>query len=559
MTDNNNILMRDMDKPWTKFYIDPPIKTLSCEKTLYETYVECNKDNWDGVAYFTKDKAVTHYSFKKAVDDFASGIYQLLQTGDVRVGALLNCYEEAPISLLAVNKIGGVIKFIDFTKGINDIIENIIKSHFDALIIDENFMELVKAANVNNMPTIIVRASADYNNKECISFENVIKKGSTIQGITSTFFPQKPVLIISSSGTTGAPKPIVHSNETVNMAVNKILYTDLLVNRKNVMINAIPPFIGLGIVTTVYTSLISGMGLIFIGGIGPEDSVVNTGKFIREFHIFRNKFNLNEHTKLNIFAAPIFYRYIASCDDIKDLSFVGGMLSAGSRMGKDELDRINLFFSVRGCDLPVCNGYGQNEMCGAVSLNSISHNVNGSGGYPTIGTNVKILDPSTKKEVPIGQEGKICEQSTSQFLCYEEMENETKNAFIYLDDGSKWFDTKDLGYMDNEGFIHITGRMTRVIVRQDMKLFADGIENKIKSHSNVIDCAVIAKQTDVDEEPIAFIKVRENTDMERVIGEIQIGANSLSDLEMPVQFITVNEIPYLGSGKVDYMSLKKLL
>lgn len=559
MTHVNNTLEVEKDKPWTEFYIDSPIKTLSCEKTLYETYIECNKDNWDGVAYFTKDEPVTHSSFKKSVDDFASGIYQLLQTGDVRVGALLNCYEEAPMSLLAVNKIGGVIKFIDFTKGITDIIENIVKSRFDILIIDEMFMELDKVANTNNVPTIIVKGSTNYNSKRYISFENVIKNGSGISGITSEFSPQKPALIISSSGTTGVPKPIVHSNETVNMAVNKILFTDLLVDRKNVMINAIPPFIGLGIVTTVYTSLISGMGLIFIGGSRPEDSVINTGNFIREFHKFKNKFSLNEHSKLNIFAAPIFYRYIASCEDIKDLSFMGGMLSAGSRMGKDELDRINILFSNRGCDLPVCNGYGQNEMCGAVSLNSISHNVNGSGGYPTIGTNIKILDPITDKEVPIGQEGKICEQSTSQFLYYEDMQNETENAFIYLDDGSKWFDTKDLGYMDGDGFIHITGRMTRVIVRQDMKLFADGIENKIKCHYDVIDCAVIAKQTDVDEEPIAFIKVRENTDMKRVIGEIQNGANPLSDLEMPVQFKLLDEMPYLGSGKIDYLSLKKLL
>ena len=67
------------------------------------------------------------------------------------------------------------------------------------------------------------------------------------------------------------------------MAVNKILSTDLCVKRNNVMISAVPPFIGLGIVTTIYTSLITGMGLVFIAGSDPENIVFNVVNFMKSF------------------------------------------------------------------------------------------------------------------------------------------------------------------------------------------------------------------------------------------------------------------------------------
>lgn len=553
---STEILSENM--PWMNYYVEPDF-LLDGNSTLYESYVRCNRDNTDGVAYYTTDKSVSHAAFKQMVDNFSAGIYALTGNGNIRVGALLNCCEEAAVSLLAVNKLGGVIKYIDITKSVADVIRSIIESRFDLLIIDELFLELEKASNVKNVPTIIVKGTMKYNSERYVSFEEVLENGSTSQGITASFEQNKPALIISSSGTTGAPKPIVHSNETVCMAVNKILSTDLCVKRKNVMISAIPPFIGLGIVTTIYTGLVSGMGLVFIGGKGPEDSVINVGNFLKNFRTFEDSFCLDSDVKLCLFVAPIFYRYIASNAEIKDLSFLGGMLAAGSRMGRDELDKMQDVFRERGCYLPICNGYGQNEMCGAITLNSNSHNKNGSGGFPTIGTEVYVIDPKTEEVLDVGIEGKIIERSTSQFLEYENMPQETENAFVILNNGEKWFDTKDLGYLDEEGFIHITGRITRVIVRQDMKIFADNIERKIKNYSAVSDCAVIARQTDTDEEPIAFVKLNEDICINDLIDHIQNSDSPLSDLEMPVKFITIEEMPYLGSGKIDYFKLEHMV
>ena len=197
-------------------------------------------------------------------------------------------------------------------------------------------------------------------------------------------------------------------------------------------------------------------------------------------------------------------------------------------------------------------------MCGAVTLNSISHNKNGSGGFPTIGTEVCVIDPITEEILDIGKEGKIIEKSTSPFLTYENTLEETENAFIVLENGEKWFDAKDLGYLDEEGFIHITGRMTRVIIRKDFKISTDGIERKIKCNSAVSDCAVVARQTDADEEPIAFVRLQEKISIKALIEGIQNSDSPLSDLEMTVEFIEINEMPYLGSGKIDYLKLKDM-
>lgn len=58
--------------------------------------------------------------------------------------------------------------------------------------------------------------------------------------------------------------------------------------------------------------------------------------------------------------------------------------------------------------------------------------------------------------------------------------------------------------------------------------------------------------------PIAFIRLREKISINDVIEGIQNSDSPLSDLEMPVKFIEIDEMPYLGSGKIDYLKLKDI-
>ena len=79
------------------------------------------------------------------------------------------------------------------------------------------------------------------------------------------------------------------------------------------------------------------------------------------------------------------------------------------------------------CNVPICNGYGQNEMAGAISLNTIKANLNGSAGFPTYGTEVLIVDPETYETLDVNEIGLIMEKSNRGKL-----RNDYFCSFVYL-------------------------------------------------------------------------------------------------------------------------------
>lgn len=111
--------------------------------------------------------------------------------------------------------------------------------------------------------------------------------------------------------------------------------------------------------------------------------------------------------------------------------------------------------------------------------------------------------------------------------------------------------------MDDEGFLFISGRVGRIIIRQDFKVLIDTIEDKIKQHKNVKECAVIPVQAKIDEEPIAFIIAQDTSIIQSTITELEGEQYQLSELEKPSRYIVLDKIPYLGSGKIDYQLLKQ--
>lgn len=544
-------------------YKNPPeyVSDLS-ETTLYDAYKRANKDNLDSLAIITMDGGYqyTHRELIDMIDLAASGFSKLGVKEDSKIGIMLNNTVEEAVSLLALNKLGAVSVFVDVTKSISDIEHSLSRHNLQMLILDEVLLPMEPIINKKNLPIII--ASQSKPSKKGIPFIELYFKGKDFEVESVPFKKDKPSVIINSSGTTGLPKPIVHTDFSVNMAVYKMLCSDYPMNRNNLVMKIIPSYIGLGLITTLYTALISGTKIVLIGGNNPHQSILNTVTFASNFPLFRNGVGLNPDAKLLMFTAPMYYRILCDKLDIfEDLSYMGAMLAAGSKMGKEELDMMNAKMAALNCPVKICNGYGQNELCGAVTLNTNSWNKNGSAGFPVINTNIRIVDPETLETLESNKEGLVLEQSESLFLHYDNLQEETKSSLITLKDGTVWFDTKDIGKMDEDGFLYITGRVSRVLVRFDFKLPIDKIEEKIKAHPAILDCAVVGvRKSDIEEVPIAYVVINDecsDCDIEKIFAEIQAGKEPLSDMEYPVFIYNLPNLPYMKNGKVDYRTLEQ--
>ncbi|WP_017590373.1 AMP-dependent synthetase/ligase [Nocardiopsis ganjiahuensis] len=145
-------------------------------------------------------------------------------------------------------------------------------------------------------------------------------------------------------------------------------------------------------------------------------------------------------------------------------------VSGGSALG----ERLGHFF--RGAGLTIVEGYGLTETTAPTSVNSPGFNKIGTVGQPMPGTSVRIAD-----------DGEILLKGDHIMVGYWQNEKATKEAF---EDG--YYRTGDLGALDEDGFLSITGRKKEIIVTAGGKNVAPAVlEDRIRAHALVSQCMVV--------------------------------------------------------------------
>ena len=153
---------------------------------------------------------------------------------------------------------------------------------------------------------------------------------------------------------------------------------------------------------------------------------------------------------------------------------VGGECTAAVAGGAPLGARLGHFF--RGVGLPVYEGYGLTETSAAVTANTPAQQRMGTVGTPLTGCGVKIAE-----------DGEILLSGDVVFRGYWKNEAATAEA---LSDG--WFHTGDLGSLDSDGFLSITGRKKEIIVTAGGKNVAPAVlEDKLRAHPLISQCMVV--------------------------------------------------------------------
>ena len=141
----------------------------------------------------------------------------------------------------------------------------------------------------------------------------------------------------------------------------------------------------------------------------------------------------------------------------------------------------------------------------------------------------------------------------------------TKDIIRMHSDGMKWVHTGDLGYVDEDGFVFLTGRMRRIILTSytaiPSKIFPDRIESVIMGHPAVFQCCVISipheKFAHVTEAHIV-LKKEYVTLSNQVLKEIQEKCmNELPDYSVPFSYKCEESLPLTAVGKVDWRALEE--
>ena len=119
---------------------------------------------------------------------------------------------------------------------------------------------------------------------------------------------------------------------------------------------------------------------------------------------------------------------------------------------------------------------------------------------------VKIVDPETGRTVPRGQPGELCTRGYSVMLGYWEEPEKTAEAI----DAARWMHTGDLGVMDDDGYVNITGRIKDMVIRGGENIYPREVEELLYTHPDVLDAQVIGVPDEkYGEELMVWVRMRD--------------------------------------------------
>lgn len=158
------------------------------------------------------------------------------------------------------------------------------------------------------------------------------------------------------------------------------------------------------------------------------------------------------------FIDGIMYQFLDTIVLSKIRALFGGKLRAGFVAGAACPKEIIHFMDAVG--IPVCEGYGLTETSPVIALNNLSRRKTGSVGQVISGVTVWIVDPTNGKPVGIDEEGEICCTGPNVMKGYHNNSVATNEVITLAPDGkSGMFHTGDLGKVDKDGYVYVTGRL----------------------------------------------------------------------------------------------------
>lgn len=189
-------------------------------------------------------------------------------------------------------------------------------------------------------------------------------------------------------------------------------------------------------------------------------------------------------------------------------------------------------------------GYGLTETAPISALTPEYDPRVGSVGKAVKGAELKIKNPNEKGE------GEILIKSKTLMLGYYEDEEATKE--VVSEDG--WFNSGDVGYMDKDGFLYITGRSKNVIVTQNGKnIYPEEIEGILKKYSEIKECLVYGKNQEDSKELTITARILPNMpEIEEKLGKDK----NITDDE--VRAVIWNIVKEVNKGLTSYKAIKKL-
>ncbi|MFQ5658343.1 MAG: AMP-binding protein, partial [Candidatus Methylomirabilales bacterium] len=343
------------------------------------------------------------------------------------------------------------------------------------------------------------------------------------------------------SGSTGIPKGVMLSHHNILSNVEGLAQIFWATQTDRLM-GVLPFFHSFGFTGTLWLPLISGFGVVYHSN--PMDA-----KTVGEM--------VSKYRATILMATPTFYAaYLRKCSAEEFSSLRHAV--AGAEKLRDPIARA--FKEKYGLEL--LEGYGCTELSPVVSVNIRDFEKGtyrqtglkaGSVGHPIPGVAVKVIDPDTGEPLGYGEEGLLLVKGPNRMVGYLGQSEKTAEV---LRDG--WYVTGDIASIDEDGFMHITDRLSRFSKIGGEMVPHIKVEEIMSTILGDERSVVTAIPDDQKGECLVVLYTHEEVTPEEVWNKL--GETDLPKLWIPKRenIYYIEDIPVLGTGKVDLKKVKMM-
>jgi acyl-[acyl-carrier-protein]-phospholipid O-acyltransferase/long-chain-fatty-acid--[acyl-carrier-protein] ligase len=342
--------------------------------------------------------------------------------------------------------------------------------------------------------------------------------------------------VIFSSGSTGEPKGVMLTHYNIGSNIEQMGQTFML-EHKDVLLGVLPFFHSFGFTVTLWLPAVLGCGVAYHPS--PLD-LTAVSELVRDYRV------------TFLLATPTFLQaYLRRCspEDFGSLQFVV--------VGAEKLpERLALAFEDRFGIRPL-EGYGATECSPVIAVNTRDFRApgfrqvgakRGHIGHPLPGISVRIVDPETSERLPVGTAGLLLVRGPNVMKGY--LGKPEKTAEV-LQDG--WYVTGDIAAEDEDGFLTITDRLSRFSKIGGEMVPHIKIEEKLQELAGATEQKFVV--TGVPDgkkgERLVVLHTLSPDELKPLLDRMpETGLPNLWT-PRPNQFFHVDELPHLGSGKLD--------
>ena len=210
--------------------------------------------------------------------------------------------------------------------------------------------------------------------------------------------------------------------------------------------------------------------------------------------------------------------------------------------------------AARELDLQVCSLWGMTESLSSTLTEPAraAEKSSSTDGRALEGVDVQIVD-FDGKPVPLGTTGRLMARGAQMFAGYY------KRPDLSTFDAAGWFDTGDLAYMDAEGYIRINGRTKDVLIRGGENVPVVEIEGLLHKHSAVATAAIVGYPDDrLGERACAFVVLRPDATLDLAGVQAWMTESKVAKQYWPERLIVIDDLPRTPSGKIQKFKLREL-